>query len=104
ATSTPLNGPTESTNFTPPRQLPPFPSATLFASPGTANVTVAALGQPSPTPLTFTINAMTLSNLQPSSAVAGGPSFLLTVNGSGFDNATSITWNGATETTNFINS
>jgi hypothetical protein len=48
--------------------------------------------------------AITLNNLLPNSAVAGGPSFLLTVNGSGFTNARSISWNGALQTTSFVNS
>ena len=73
---------------------------TLIAAAGTANVTVAQSGQTSPPPLVFTINAaLSLTNLQPNSAMAGGPAFLLTVNGAGFTNAISITWNGATQTT-----
>ncbi len=80
-------------------------NASLIALAGTATVTVAAAGETSPSPLPFTINpSLALSSLQPNSAAAGGPSFLLTVNGSGFTNATTITWNGASQTTNFVNS
>ena len=105
ATSITWNGATQTTNFVNSGQLTTMIPATLIAAAGTANVTVVQSGQTSPSPLVFTINAaLSLTNLQPNSAIAGGPAFLLTVNGSGFTNATSITWNGATQTTNFVNS
>ena len=104
ATSITWNGATQTTNFVNPGQLTTMIPATLIAAAGTANVTVVQSGQTSPSPLVFTINApFSLTNLQPNTAVAGGPAFLLTVNGAGFTNATSITWNGATQTTNFVN-
>ncbi len=46
--------------------------------------------------------APTLSSLSPSSATAGGPSFQLTVNGSGFQNGASVRWNGSGRTTTFL--
>ena len=40
--------------------------------------------------------------LSPSSAVAGGPSFTLTVNGSTFVSGSVVRWNGASRTTTFV--
>ena len=57
--------------------------------------------------LTFTITGAstpTLTNLSPSSAVAGGPGFTLTVNGSNFVSGATVRWNGADRTpTTFVN-
>ena len=39
--------------------------------------------------------AATLTSLSPSSAVAGGPAFTLTVNGTGFVSGATVQWNGA---------
>ena len=105
ATSITWNGATQTTNFVNSGQLTTMIPTTLIAAAGTANVTVAQSGQTSPSPLVFTINApFSLTNLQPNTAVAGDPAFLLTVNGAGFTNSTSITWNGATQATTFVNS
>ena len=43
-----------------------------------------------------------LNSIAPNTAVAGGSSFTLTVNGSGFVNGSTINWNGASYTTVFI--
>jgi Putative Ig domain len=45
-----------------------------------------------------------LTSVSPSGAVAGGPGFTLTVNGSGFIAASRAAWNGATRTTTLVNS
>jgi len=45
----------------------------------------------------------TLTSLSPSSALAGGAGFTLTVNGSGFIPASVVRWNGADRTTGFNN-
>ena len=39
--------------------------------------------------------APAIASLSPSSAVAGGPAFTLTVTGSGFDSTCTVMWNGA---------
>ena len=44
----------------------------------------------------------TLTSLSPSSAVAGGPAFTLTVNGSNFVSGSVVRWNGANRTTTFV--
>jgi hypothetical protein len=43
-----------------------------------------------------------LSSLSPNSAIAGGPAFTLTVNGSLFENTATVQWNGANLTTTFV--
>jgi uncharacterized protein (TIGR03437 family) len=45
----------------------------------------------------------TLTSLSPSSAVAGGPAFTLTANGTGFVSGATVRWNGANRTTTFVN-
>jgi hypothetical protein len=47
--------------------------------------------------------ALTLTSLSPSSAVARGPAFTLTVNGSNFVSGSVVLWNGANRTTTFVN-
>ena len=51
--------------------------------------------------LTATANPV-ITGLSPSSATAGGPSFTLTVNGSGFLNTSTVQWNGSSLTTTYI--
>jgi hypothetical protein len=43
-----------------------------------------------------------VSSISPTSAVAGGPAFTLTVNGSGFVSGTAVQWNGTLLTTNYV--
>jgi hypothetical protein len=102
------NGTTRTTTFGGSTQLTAAILAGDVASIGTAQVTVT-----SPTPgggtssaITFTILAATpvASSLAPSSAVAGGPGFDLTVNGSGFVAGAAVQWNGASRPTTFVSS
>src|SRR5204863_5510274 len=105
ATSITWNGAAQTTTFVNSGQLTTTIAASLIAAAGTASVTVAESGKASPPALTFTINQIGRASCRESdNATAGGASFLLTVNGSGFTNATSITWNGAAQTTTFVNS
>ena len=46
--------------------------------------------------------ASTLTSLSPNSAVAGGPTFTLTVNGSNFVSNSVVQWNGENRTTTFV--
>jgi len=93
------NGSGRPTTFVNGTQLSAAIPAADLAAPGTAQVTVV-----NPTPgggtssaITFTIQNATpvASSLSPSSAVAGGPAFDLTVNGSGFVSGATVQWNGA---------
>ena len=75
---------------------------------GTGVVTVSnpAPGGGTSASLTFTIKppppAITLLN--PSSAVAGGTNFMLTVTGKNFVNSSAVQWNGSARTTTFVSS
>jgi hypothetical protein len=55
---------------------------------------------------TFTINnpVPTTTSLSPSTAVAGGAAFTLTVNGTGFVSNSVVQWNGSNRTTTYISS
>ncbi len=86
-------------------QLTASVPASLISSHGTASVTATNPGAAASNALTFTINAPpapTLSSLSPSSAVAAGPPFTLTVNGSGFVNGSTVLWNGSTVSTSYV--
>ena len=48
------------------------------------------------------VSAPVISGLSPSSAVAGTPAFVVTVNGSGFTNNSVVMWNGTALTTAFL--
>lgn len=55
--------------------------------------------------VTYTVtNAVntTISTLSPSSAIAGGTGFTLTVNGSRFSDSSTILWNGTAKSTNYV--
>jgi len=51
---------------------------------------------------TVTTPVPTLTSLAPSSALAGGPAFVLTVNGSNFLNTSVVQWNGGNRVTTFV--
>jgi len=102
------NGSSRTTTFGSSSQLTAAIPAGDIASVGTAQVTVV-----NPTPgggtssaTTFTIQNATpvASTLSPSSAVAGGPAFELTVSGSGFASGATVQWNGASRPTTFVSS
>jgi len=62
---------------------------------------------PPPTPVlppTPAANAPTISQLNPSSGVAGGASFTMTVNGTNFVSSSIVHWNGSARTTTFVSS
>ncbi len=97
------NGSALATNIINSNELTAPVLANLIATPGTAQVTVVSNGLTSNV-VNFTIaSGPHISNLSPSSAVAGGPAFTLTVNGSGFQSGAIVEWNGAGLATNFGN-
>jgi hypothetical protein len=73
-----------------------------FVSPVSA-ATPSATPLPAPPP-TPAANAPTITLLTPSSALAGGIAFNITVNGTNFDPAATVQWNGLARTTTFISS
>jgi hypothetical protein len=95
-------------DFISPTELQVFIGGDQVATQGSANVTVN-----SPTPgggtsgaAIFTITAPppapTISGIVPTSATAGAAGFPLTVNGTGFTNASTVTWNATPLTTTFM--
>ena len=46
----------------------------------------------------------TISSINPTCAVAGGPQFTLTVNGTNYDNTSVVKWNGSNLATTFVSS
>ena len=100
------NGLTRTTQFVNSGQLmATIPASDLVAA-GTASVDVV---NPSPgggtsNSLSFAINnpAPTITSLSPNSATSGGAAFTLTINGTGFLNSSTVWWNGAQRTTQFV--
>ncbi len=100
------NGALRTTQFVSATQLTASISASDIASAGTANVVVQnpSPGGGSSPAATFTINNPNpaIASLSPNSATAGGAAFTLTVNGTGFVSASTVWWNGALRTTQFV--
>jgi hypothetical protein len=100
------NGVDRTTTFVSATQLTAAIPAADIAAAGSAPVTVQNPGGAVSNALTFTItdaSTPTLTTLSPSSAVAGGPGFTLTVNGSNFVSGVSgVRWNGEDRTTTFV--
>lgn len=61
-------------------------------------------GPASPTQLTIVYPVPVLTSLNPAAVVAGGPSFTLSVNGSGFSPSSIVQYNGTPRTTSYVNS
>ena len=99
------NGSPLATNYASATQLTASVPANLLTAQGTSNITVENPGGVISNGLTFTINssALSLSGLSPNSATAGGPSFTLTANGSGFLSDSNVVWNGTPLTTSYVN-
>jgi uncharacterized protein (TIGR03437 family) len=104
------NGQARTTTFVSATQLTASIPAGDLSSAGTVQVTVFT-----PTPgggtssaVNFTITqpnpVPTISNLSPNTAIEGGPSFTLTVNGTGFVNSSQVKYDGADRPTTFVNS
>jgi uncharacterized protein (TIGR03437 family) len=99
------NGTSLTTTFGSATQLSAQVPASFIASVGTSKVTVSEQGATS-TGVSFVIGAppLVISALTPSSAVAGGLAFTLTVTGSGFTSGAVVNWNGSVLATTFGNS
>jgi hypothetical protein len=99
------NGSSLTTSYQSSTQLLASVAANLIASPGNASVSVLNPGGVISNATTFTINspAPIITSLSPNSASAGAAAFTLTVNGSGFQNNSTVQWNGSAIATNFVN-
>jgi alpha-D-ribose 1-methylphosphonate 5-triphosphate synthase subunit PhnH len=102
------NGAALTTTFVSGTELTASVPASDIAAAGTFKVTVSnpAPGGGNSPPATFTVNnpVPKATSLSPSSALAGGASFTLTVNGSNFVSTSSVEWNGAKLATTFVSS
>lgn len=85
-------------------QLTASIAAADIAAAGSVPVDVVQGSQRSSNQLNFTITPAppTVSSLSPSTSVAGGSAFTLTVNGSGFTTNAQVAWNGTNLSTAFI--
>ncbi len=102
-------GSPRSTSFVSTTQLTAAILATDLMNSGPVTVTVQTPtpGGGTSTGQTFTVSGNSvpqLTSLSPSSAIAGGSGFTLTVNGTGFVSASQVLWNDVARSTNFINS
>lgn len=100
------NGTGLTTTFVSATQLTAAVTAADIAAAGTANVSAVnpAPGGGTSSAASFTINnpAPSISSLSPASALLGGSSFTLTVNGSNFVSNSTVQWNGASLTTTVV--
>ncbi|MGH7185140.1 MAG: IPT/TIG domain-containing protein, partial [Pseudomonadota bacterium] len=100
------NGADRPTTFVSPTQVTAQLPAADLATAGTASVTVfnPAPGGGASNSSSFTINNPTpaVAGVDPASAIAGGQSFTLMVNGSNFVNGSVVRWNGADRATTFV--
>lgn len=98
------------TTFVSSTQLTASISAGDVGAPSTADVSVfnPAPGGGTSNTLTVTItntnSVPTLTSLSPPSTIAGGPSLILTVNGSNFISSSVVRWKGADRPTTFVSS
>jgi hypothetical protein len=74
----------------------PSPVAVFTPAPGGGNS--------GPTPFSINNPVPAITSIAPTSAVAGGAAFNLTVNGTGFFSYTIVNWNGANRPTTFVSS
>jgi hypothetical protein len=99
------NGVAKTTTVKSASQLTAAITAADIATAGTAAVTVTnpapGGGTSSSTQFTIDNSAVAISSVSPTSALAGGAAFTLTVNGSGFVSASTVKFNGVAKTTTF---
>jgi hypothetical protein len=102
------NGSARSTTLVSSTQLQAQITSADIAAGGTASVTVStpAPGGGTSSALTFAIGnpSPTAASMNPSSAVAGGAGFTLTVNGTNFISLSTVNWNGSARPTTFVSS
>jgi hypothetical protein len=100
-----FNGTALTTTYTSPTQVSASIPASSLTTAGTFGITVSDSGRTSNS-ANFTVSsaAPTISSLNPGSAAAGSAGFVLTVTGSGFNQTSSISWNGNTIPTTYLDS
>ena len=100
------NGADRTTHFASATELTADISAADISATGTYQVTVfnPAPGGGASAPASFAVNnpLPAVGSLAPASALVGGADFTLTVNGSGFNTASVVRWNGSDRATAFV--
>ena len=101
-----VNGASRPTTFVSATQLTAAIPASDMAVAGYLSITVfnPAPGGGTSGPITFTVNnpLPTISNISPNPVIAAGPSFTLTVNGSGFVSGSVVQFDGSPLQTTFV--
>jgi len=99
-------GANRTTTFVSATQLTAAIAAADIATAGTAMIDVAQASVRSTNQLPFSIQnpKPTISSISPSTIIAGGTAFTLTVNGTGFFSDSAVQWNGSSRTTTFVSS
>ena len=102
------NGSSRATTFSSSTELTATINASDIAVAGTASITVVnpVPGGGTSNVQTFTIvsGTPTISSISPTSTIAGGPSFTLTVDGTNFTSTSTVDWNGSPLATTFSSS
>jgi hypothetical protein len=102
-----LNGQDRPTTYVSATELRAALTAADIANGGTAQVQVfnptPGGGLSAEVPLTITFAAPTITLISPSSAVAGGPAFTLSVTGTNFAAGSVLRWNGENRPTTVVN-
>ena len=96
------NGAAIPTTYLSPTQLTAYIGTAMIASPASINVTVSTSSQTSAVSKFSVTPPPSITTLSPSSVIQGGPSFTLTVNGTGFLQGAQVQWNGASLPTTFV--
>jgi uncharacterized repeat protein (TIGR03803 family) len=99
-----FNGNALTTTFVSATQLTAALLASDIAIVGNFNVTVTNPGGTTSNPASFTVNnpVPTITSISPTSAIAGGAAFTLTVNGANFVSGSTVSINGNARTTTFV--
>jgi outer membrane protein assembly factor BamB len=99
------NGSARNTSYVSSTELTAQITAADIATAGNVPVTVNDPAGVS-NPINFTIQPpmLGLTSISPTTVTAGGPSFMLTLLGSGFTNSSTVQWNGAARPTTFVSS
>jgi hypothetical protein len=104
ASAVQLNGMNLNTTFGSSTQLTAVIPASALATAGSLSISVFTAGGGTSASLPFTVNnpAPSLASLSPTTAVAGGGDFTLTVNGSNLVNGSVVQVNGSSRSTTFV--
>jgi uncharacterized protein (TIGR03437 family) len=90
------------TTFVSSTQLAATVAASQVLAPARVMLTISYPGIPTSNGIVFNVSAPSITTVSPSTAVAGGPGFTLTVTGSNFVSGSQVQWNTQALATTFI--